>query len=325
VLPQIDQTVKIWNRIERIWAESGAWPEFVETMHLPLKWHSENEGRGPSVWASLPGLCCQGAGGNDELAVPVAAAWMLFYVAAHLMDSLEDRDEPDPWWRSLGPGAAINTATGLYFSASLALQELYTLPIDGLTVRQVTQQVLQPFLVMCSGQHQDLVGSAPTLEEYWRIAGAKSGEFFAIACHSGARLATDRAEVLSGFYQFGFNLGLLLQVLDDLKDYKDLSQTAPSVDAWALSRSLPTVYVREVCTNTVRNRFDQLLLRMDTDPETMSVLTQIIEENGGTLYLMVELDKHRDLALAGLDLAGVHGQYRQALVAMLDDLYSPSS
>jgi competence protein ComQ len=328
VLPQIDQSVKIWNRIERIWSESGAWPEFVEHMHLPLNklaQHSEKGGIDSAIWASLPGLCCQAAGGSVQLAEPVATAWLLFYVAAHLMDSLEDRDEPDPWWRSLGPGAAINIATGLYFTASLALQELSAPPLDVQTVRQVTLQVLRPFMVMCSGQHQDLVGSTPTLEQYWRIAGAKSGEFFALACQSGARLATDQADILSGLRQFGFNFGLLLQVLDDLKDYQDLSQCERIVDARCLSRSLPFVYVREVCADSVRARFYQLLSRVASDPEAMNALTQIIEENGGTLYLMVELDKYRDLALAGLDIAGVQNQARQVLVGMLDQLYSPSS
>jgi competence protein ComQ len=295
-------------------------------MHLPLVKYSEKlEGRDSLVWASLPGLCCQAAGGSDRLAEPVAAAWLLFYAAAHLMDSLEDRDDPDPWWRGLGPGAAINVATGLYFTASLALQELSALPLDARTARQVTLQVLQPFLVMCSGQHQDLLGPAPTLEQYWRIAGAKSGEFFAIACCAGARLATDQAETLSGFHQFGFNFGLLLQVLDDLKDYKDLSQRERVVDARCLTRSLPVVYVREVCPDPVRDHFDQLLSRTASDPEAVGAITQIIEENGGTLYLMVELDKYRDLALAGLDLAGSNGRPRQALVAALDKLYSPLS
>jgi geranylgeranyl pyrophosphate synthase len=270
-------------------------------------------------------LCCRAAGGSEQLAEPVAAAWLLFYAAAHLMDSLEDRDDPNPWWQELGMGAAINIATGLYFSAGLALQELNALSLDEQTVRQVTFQVLQPFLVMCSGQHLDLVGSPPTLEQYWRIAGAKSGEFFAMACQSGARLATDQADILSGFHQFGFHFGLLLQVLDDLKDYKDLSQNARMVDARSLSRSLPAVFVREVSTDAVRDRFNQLLLQAYTDPDAVGALTQIIEENGGTLYLLVELDKHRDLALAGLDLAGVNGHARQALVAMLDRLHSPLS
>jgi geranylgeranyl pyrophosphate synthase len=322
---QAGKSENIWKLIERIWSESGAWPEFIESMHLSLNQHSEKEGRDSSSWAMLPGLCCQAAGGTLQLAEPVAAAWTLFYAAAHLMDTLEDQDEPDPWWQAWGAGAGINIATGLYFSASLALQGLNSLPLDEQTVRQVTQQVLQPFLVMCSGQLQDLVGSTLTLEQYWRIAGAKSGEFFAMACRSGARLATNRADILNGFHHFGFNFGLLLQVLDDLKDYKDLSQRERRVDAWALSRSLPAVYVREVCTDEVRDRFDQLLSRAESDPSSVEALTQIIEENGGTLYLLVELDKYRDLALAGLDLAEVRNQHRQELVAMLDRLYSPSS
>jgi geranylgeranyl pyrophosphate synthase len=325
VLPQVDQFLSIWKIIERIWSESGAWPDFVDAMHSVLSRQFDRKEFDSAVWTALPGLCCQAAGGDPQLAEPVAAAWLLFFMAAHLMDSLEDQDELDPWWQSWGVGAAINLTTGLYFSASLALQELCTVQLDRQTVHQVTQIILRPFLVMCSGQHQDLTGSPASLDHYWRIAGAKSGEFFAIACHSGARLATDREDILDGFHQFGFNFGLLLQVLDDLKDYQDLSQMKRTVDCRALSRSLPAVYVREVCPEGVRDRFDQLLQCVDDDPDSVASLTQVIEENGGTLYLLVELDKYRDLALAGLDIAGVQGQPRKALVAMLDKLYSPSS
>ena len=294
-------------------------------MRLALTYNSDQEGLDTSIWASLPGLCCQAAGGSVQLAEPVNTAWLLFYAAAQLMDSLEDRDDPNPWWGPVGAGAAINIATGVYFSAVLALQELNALPLDVHTVRAVTLLILQPFLVMCSGQHKDLVGPAPNLAQYWRIAGAKSGEFFALACRSGARLATDRADILSGFHQFGFNFGMLLQVLDDLKDYKDLCQGLRKVDARALSHSLPAVYVREVCPDPVRHRFDQLLLQATSDPDAVGALTQIIEENGGALYLTVELDKYRDLALVGLDMAGLSIQPRQALIDMLDRLYSPSS
>ena len=110
-------------------------------MHFPLNEFTEKDRFDSSVWSALPGLCCQAAGGRAQLAEPVAAAWLLFYVAAHLMDDLEDQDNPDPWWRSLGPGAAINIATGLYFSAGLALQELSSLPLDAQTVQQVTLMV----------------------------------------------------------------------------------------------------------------------------------------------------------------------------------------
>ena len=67
-----------------------------------------------SRWVDLPGLCCQAAGGNPEWANDLTAAWILFYSAAHLMDKVQDQDEPDPWWQKLGPGVALSAATGLY-------------------------------------------------------------------------------------------------------------------------------------------------------------------------------------------------------------------
>jgi geranylgeranyl pyrophosphate synthase len=292
-------------------------------MRLPLR--AKNEDHDPSMWGLLPGLCCQASGGEPLLADPVAAAWLLFYTAAHLMDSLEDQDDPDPWWAELGAGAAINVATGLYFSACLALQELNSHAIDGQAVQEVTAQVLRPFLVMCSGQYQDLLHPPLTLEQYWRIAGAKSGAFFAMACQAGARLATAQEETTDGFRQFGLHLGLLLQILDDLQDYRELSESHRLANPRSLSRSLPAVYLREVGSAQAVERFDLLLPQAHVNPAAVVELTRIIEENGGVLYLLVELDKHYDLALAGLDAAGAQSPAREALISALSQLHSPLS
>lgn len=292
-------------------------------MRLPLR--ADNVERDPSLWGLLPGWCCQAAGGEARLADPVAAAWLLFYAAAHLMDSLEDQDDPDPWWRDLGLGSAINVATGLYFSACLVLQELDSLAVDSQTIKAVTNQVLQPFLVMCSGQYQDLLQPPRALAEYWRGASAKSGAFFAMACQAGARLATIQPEVLEGFQQFGLHLGLLLQILDDLQDYKELSESHHLANPRSLSRSLLTVYLREVGSAQVIERFDQLLPKAHIDPAAVEELTRMIEQTGGVLYLLVELDKHYDLALAGLDASGAQSPAWDALVSALNRLHSPLS
>jgi geranylgeranyl pyrophosphate synthase len=292
-------------------------------MRLPLQ--HESGGNDPSQWALLPGLCCQAAGGEARFADPIGAAWLLFYAAAHVMDSLEDQDDPDPWWAELGAGSVINAATGLYFSACLALQALNALPLDSQTIQQVTRQVLLPFLVMCSGQHHDLLHPSPTLEQYWRIAEAKSGAFFAMACQTGARLATTQPEIINGFQQFGLHLGLLLQILDDLQDFNELSRGKLLANPRSLSRSLPAVYLREVSSDPVKERFDALLSEADANPAAVVELTQIIEQNGGVLYLLVEMDKHYDMALAGLDLADARPPAREALVAALNKLHSPLS
>ncbi len=310
--------------IEQVWRKSGAWPEFIEVMRLALRSKSEG-GRDPSLWASLPGMCCQAAGGEAQWADPVAAAWLLFFAAAHLMDSVEDQDEPDPWWAAQGPGLALNAATGLYFSACLALQELNNLPIPYEAQRAAAVQVLQPFLLMSSGQYVDFNTPKPTLDEYWRIAGAKSGAFFSLACQAGARLATDQPQALQGFQQFGLNIGLLVQILDDLADYRALTEQKGAVDARGLLRSLPAAYLREVCTNEAIERFHGLVWKASENPGALGEIIQIIEQNGGALYLLAELDKRRSLALAGLKRAARSSPARDALVALLDKLQAPST
>ena len=96
---------------------------------LPVNRNQEEESQKPRYWAHrLSGLCCQAAGGERQWAETTSAAWLLLFAAAQLLDNVEDQDEPELWVKELGPGPAINVATGLIFTASLALQDLYDHP-----------------------------------------------------------------------------------------------------------------------------------------------------------------------------------------------------
>jgi geranylgeranyl diphosphate synthase type I len=302
--------------IEKIWDEASAWPEFTRAMRLALT--SGKSKRDTSKWAKMPGLCCQAAGGDPLNADPIAAAWLLFYAAASIMDHVEDMEEPDPWWAELGAGAAINVATGLYFSACQALNHLDSILADQNSANAIRTSVLQHFLVMCSGQHRDLVQVEPTLEQYWEIAQAKSGAFFKLACWGGARLATNQIEVLDGFSQFGQNVGLLVQISDDLEDLQEPEKRLRQGNAASLSRSLPVTYVREVCQEPVKDQLKRLLSQAELDPGATKEILQIVESNGGLLYLLTEIEKHRRLALEGLEQIDADQPAKQILVSLLD-------
>ncbi len=152
-----------------------------------------------SRWASLPGLCCQAAGGEAEWADDVTLAWLLFYAAADLMDSVQDQDEPDEWWQEKGPGAALAAASGLYFSGSFALDQLNRKEETAQAAPGVITDFYHTFLTMTSGQYQDLTAEAATLEDYWRQAASKSGAFFQLACLAGARLASSDPAILGAY------------------------------------------------------------------------------------------------------------------------------
>jgi len=274
--------------------------------------------------ALLPGLCCQAAGGNGLETNPITAAWLTCYAAARIMDSVEDRDEPDGWWAENGPARAISAATGLYFTANLALGRLDLTLDDPLRSYQIRDGMLNRFLEMSSGQHLDLSLPQPSLDQYWRIAQGKSGAFFEMACWAGARLASDQPEVLEGFRQYGRQVGLMIQMLDDLKDMQWLDEQKPGLDLKGLTRSLPVVFVLEVCTEMEREAFRGLLEKASPQPEDLSAITQIIESNGGGFYLLTELDLHRQLALDGLEQAQALPPARGLLEALVDHLYIPT-
>jgi competence protein ComQ len=274
-----------------------------------------------SHWASLPVLCCQAAGGKPLHTEPVAAAWFLFYMAAGIMDSVEDRDAPAPWWAESGPGMALSVATGLYFSGNLALNHLEKVIGNTLTARQVREEILSGFLEMGAGQHLDITLPRPNMDQYWQIARAKSGSFFAMACWAGARIAIRQRRKLDGYHQFGMNVGLLIQVLDDLHDYLQLNQLTVDPASLDLNRSLPAVYVREVAPEPIKNHFETLLSSKKS-PETLGEIFETIEQYGGVLYLYTELDRLYQSALTGLNLAKADQPAKGQLIDLLDELLS---
>jgi geranylgeranyl pyrophosphate synthase len=312
----VSQPFAIMGAIEHIWEKASAWSEFSQAMRLALTSGTRNQDT--TKWAELPGLCCQAAGGDPDQATLIAAAWLLFYSAAAIMDHVEDNDEPDPWWMELGTGPVVNVATGLYFSACLALSQLDELVDDHKTASEIRRTVLDRFLVMCSGQHFDLTRAEPSLQQYWELTQAKSGAFFTLACWAGARLATSQAEVLDGFSQFGEHIGQLIQILDDLEEFRDLEKRLRGNDLSSMSHALPIIYVREVCPATVKEQFDDLLVMAGSVPGAVDKIYQIVESSGGVLYLLAELEKHRSLALEGLERAGAIQPAKQRLISLVE-------
>ncbi len=216
-------------------------------------------------WLSLPSLCCQAAGGDPQEADRVAAAWVLLYTAAHLFDSVQDGDPADPWWQALGPGPAINVATGLLTSAWLVLAQL---EIQRPVVQQLIQDFQQTVLRMASGQQLDLTDPRPSLRSTWAVAEAKSGAFFGLACRSGARLAGAPQPITDHYGEYGFNLGLIVQIGDDLED----------IQAGRPAPPLPVAYCMEMALGA-------------NDP-------------GAQLYLAAKLAQFRARALDSLEAAG---------------------
>ena len=297
---------RIAHNLELLWNYAGAWPDYTQAMRQALSFgraDSDPLGRGYSSLLELPGLCCQAAGGEPDRADDLALAWLLCYAAAHLMDSVQDEDELDAWWKEQGAGFALSAASGLYFSALLALNAVSRHPDTREKAAEVVGDFLRTLIVMGSGQHEDLTRPLLTLEQYWQQAETKSGSFFSLGCRAGARLATNDPAVLSGYTGFGRNFGLLIQITDDLEDVCSPVDCGAPGQKRSFRHSLPVVYALEVLPPEQADRLRRCLQDAPQSLEAAQEAISWVDRSGAADYILVEIERHKGIALSALEQA----------------------
>lgn len=309
------------------WENSEAWPDFISAMLrvLPLEERNLEPSQDPTRWAQLPGLCCQAAGGQKKWAENVTAAWFLFYTAAHVFDTLEDQDLPDPWWSGQGMSISINVATGLMISATQMLDKLYHHNNSKDQAACIAEDFFQTVLKMGSGQHNDLTHENLNLEQWFANANAKSGEFFSLGCRSGARLASSDESIIGFYRSYGQHLGILLQIMDDLDDWQTSKASGHVNDIKWLAKSLPATFACEVLpakkADELRNWLDLRIISSDSATDAL----QVIDDSGAELYLYTEIGKNFTLAKEALKEANPEPEAGKVLNLLLDSLYPDKS
>jgi len=273
-----------------------------------------------SHWVELPGLCCQAAGGHPEWADDLTIAWLLFYIAAHLMDKIQDQDDPDPWWRERGTGAALSAATGLFFTASLAINQLNTNSKTTPVATDIIKSFNNSLLWMASGQYSDMLGPACTLQQYWDRAMAKSGSFFGLACRTGAQLATRETGQLATFERYGQHLGLLIQIKDDLDDLQPPPGIGSTGQRPELTSSLPVVYSFEVLQPELRSRLQQHLEAAPDNAQAAQEVLHLLDQSGAAVYMLVEMERHQQLAIQAIQEAALPSDARSRLEDLVNGL-----
>ena len=281
----------------------------------------ESDQTGSSEWVLLPGICCEAAGGEAAWAVDIAAAWFLFYMGAHIMDNVEDQDEPEEWWVDTGPGAAINTATGLFFAASSALNHLHK---DGRTQEfavEIADAFHRTFMEMGSGQHLELSSTDLSIEQYFQVASTKSGAFFGLACKTGALLSVQDQGALDAYYRYGHNLGIMIQMFDDLIDISE-SRGSVILDDWNSTRlTLPVIYAMDVLQESERGLLKNLLIRAEGNLDVSTQAVEIINQCGASLFVRAEFEKYRSRALDALMATGSTGSAQEYLTAIVNQYH----
>jgi geranylgeranyl diphosphate synthase type I len=289
---------------EAIWKETGLSQEFSGSLKQAMFFFSSNNDPRKTRVRQLPELCCQAAGGDPALAGPVSAAWLIFNRAAHIMDSVQDGDIPEPWWEKRGPGFALNVASALYFTATKILNGLEGYGIASRSADAIRNTFSGLLLQMCEGQHLDLTITKAALDDYWRIVNFKSGLFFAIGCRSGAELAVDDTKRLDGFEAYGKEIGIIVQLLDDLEEFQINPITGKlSLDLNDKNLSMPLSYAYTMLPEDQQILLSANIAQAKFDSGAVQSLLTMLDHIGVAPYMKLEIARHARFALDGLEQA----------------------
>lgn len=176
--------------------ESGLWP----VLRLPELAFEQLAGRGPG---------CQ----------VVQRCALLLYCAADVLDDYQDGELPASW-QIFGPPNAINAGQALFSLAVLALDP--DLLGEGLASRLRTNLLIAS-IAMAQGQCLDLDASRRSAElaRYEKAVLGKTGASSGFCCMAGAMAAGATTEQALLFHRIGEQLGVFVQVLNDLSDLRN--------------------------------------------------------------------------------------------------------
>jgi len=241
----------------------------------------------------LPLLACQAAGAEPILATP-AAAWRALHLAAHILDDVEDGDTS--FW---GNGEStssqlINIATGFIAVANLSLMRASAF-ISLAQQRTLLQSFNRITMQMAGGQYIDIL---PTkihdMSAYFHYIGDKSGTFFALAIFSGAVCAAVDDNTSNRYYKFGYNLGIIVQLLNDLVGFYTEDGHCDLVTG---KYTLPVLFVEETAPESIQSTLQAILPKALHTQEARQQVRAIVKEQGGDAYMFAEITRYHALAI----------------------------
>ena len=308
MINMIEETLT-WTSSRPLWIDCGSWQPTVRRV-------LERAARGlsrPDSPLLLPFLCAQATDADPTSAIPAASAWTLLYLAAHLLDTVEDQEYNPEAWQGIDQAQILNVASAFLAAIPLVLEALE----DATSRSALKPRFQRGALTMAAGQHADLSGWAEpgpeAMERIWQIIEAKSSALFALGCRAGAQLGHPTEERLEAYAAFGHAFGSIIQLCDD---YTDTYESAPPSVYWN-EMPLPLAYAYTVADAPQRARLQTLQGEASGDDQAAIELKQLLDRLGARLYMSLQIERLREEARKALEKAAAPDPLAQRLLSLI--------
>ena len=118
-------------------------------------------------------------------------------------------------------------------------------------------------------------------EDYLEVIGKKTAELFGASCKSGVIVSKGNVEQQNAAYDYGFNLGLAFQIIDDLMDFNNFSYKMGKNmgDDFKLGKTtLPIILAWEKSNNIEKKFWIKTIKELKQGPEDLNNAIEIFKK-----------------------------------------------
>jgi octaprenyl-diphosphate synthase len=152
---------------------------------------------------------------------------------------------------------------------------------------RILQILSKTSAVITAGEVRQLVETHSfdlSIDASLKIIGAKTAELFGAACQAGALVAGSSDEDALNLYRYGYNLGLVFQITDDVLDYQLHSPSrgkVPGDDFREGKITLPVLYASANASPDEREFLHKTMIELQQTPDDFLQARELIQRRNG--------------------------------------------
>jgi len=285
---------------------------FHDMIDYHMGWNCESgeNARGKRLRPFLLLLCTAITGEDWHKALPAALSLEYIHNFTLIHDDIQDnspeRHGRATVWVTYGIPQAINAGNGLNNMAQWTLLELKS-SYPSNTILSVAQILNESVHDLINGQILDIEfedRDDVDIDEYLEMITCKTAVLIKACTQIGVILGSSNSNLALDAANFGLNLGLAYQVLDDLLGiWGDPQKTGKPISSDLLERkkSLPIIFGLQQ-----KGDFAKIWRTEEMKPEIMSSCADLLEDAGAKDFCMNMADEFTQKALTALNKLGGH-------------------
>lgn len=161
-------------------------------------------------------------------------------------------------------------------------------------------------------------------DDYLNIIRFKTGKLIIAACEIGARVMTDDPALIATCIDYGENLGIAFQIVDDVLDFvaeADISGKEPFNDLREGKLTFPLIYTRDHCTAREKEQLQQQFHSENHTPQNIRWISKLMSQYNAAQHCLGIAQQYADKAKAVLDIVR-DSAAKQALLQLADYVVS---